>query len=86
MKKIAIKGRLSIRQILLIAVTVLALIVVGLTIGKPYHSPIPWSRTWNSLVGYTDSHTGASIVMDDGRQRISILDANGKLSGRSRAR
>lgn len=81
MKKKITRSRFSAKQIILIVVTVAALIVAGLNIGSTYHSPIPWSQSWNAISACTDSHTGSTVVLDNERTRISILDAQGRVSG-----
>lgn len=80
MKKIA-KTRFGVKQIILIVVTVVALIISGLNIGTAYHAPIPWSQSWNAISACTDSQTGSTVVLDNERTRISILDAQGRVSG-----
>ena len=75
------KKPFDLRRIIFLCLTIIAFVIAGLNVGKPFHIPIPWTRGWVAPSACTDSHTGSTVVMDDLRARVSILNADGKLTG-----
>ena len=75
-----INGRNVIRRVLQL-ITLAAVLIAGFNIGRPYHSPVPWTRSWKSPSCYDESDNGIKVVIDDQRSRASIIDADDRLSG-----
>lgn len=75
-----INGRNVIRRALQL-ITLAAVLIAGFNIGRPYHSPVPWTRTWRAPSCYDESGNGVKVVIDDQRKRASIIDADDRLSG-----
>lgn len=75
------KKRPGLRRLVL-AVTVAALIIVGLNIGKPYRSPFTWSLTLKNPTDYERSSDASDVIIDNGRNRVVISKSDaGDITG-----
>jgi len=52
--------------------TVAALVIIGLSIGKPYYFPFFTTQKWDAPTNYSKSTDGADVIIDKGRTRVTI--------------
>lgn len=81
MRKIPTTGRLSIQKILPAVVTIAAFIIAGLNIGKAIDVPTGTTQTWEWPTAYSDSESGADVVIDQANTRITITNTEGEVTG-----